>query len=230
MAVNKKSFLLYCDQIGMFEKLPDDVAGRLIKHIFRYTNDLHPETDELLVDALFEPIKNQLKRDLKVYESICERNHKNGLKGGRPKNPINPVGCLGNPKEPKKADTDNDTDKEKDIKEVILTPAKAEEKEYYLTSGKKKLTGKRLESFKIFWEKFNYKTGKAEAAQAWLDIPELTSKTCSTIYEAAELESKNRPTLLDKGSTPKMAQGWINSRRWEDEKNTIVKRNLNPII
>jgi hypothetical protein len=69
------------------------------------------------LEIAFEPIKLQLKRDLKKYESIVDRNKKNGLKGGRPHktqiNPKNPVGYLEtkeNPKKPKKADTDNDTD------------------------------------------------------------------------------------------------------------------------
>lgn len=227
MAANKKSFLLYCDQIGMFEKLPDDVAGRLIKHIFRYTNDQNPVTDELLVDALFEPIKTQLKRDLKAYEAICDRNKVNGSKGGRPKKPKKPNGLFGNPDKPKKPDTDNDTDNDIDNKEVLRTSSSDEEQEYYLTFKKKKLTGKRLESFKIFWDKFNYKIGKAEAADAWLDIPKLSPSICCTIYDAAEVESNKRPTLREQGSTPKMAQGWITARRWEDESEEQTKAKIN---
>lgn len=233
MAANKKSFLLYCDQIGMFEKLPDDVAGRLIKHIFRYTNDLNPETDELLVDALFEPIKNQLKRDLKIYESICERNRTNGTKGGRPKkttakkhNPENPVGYLGNPEEPKKADNDNDNGN--DIKDITLTPiVPIEEQEVYITKKKKKLSGKRLETFSVFWDKFNYKSGKAAAADSWLSIPKLTDATCCIIYKSAELEAEKRATLINSGSTPIMAEGWIAARRWEDEPETQTSQKIN---
>lgn len=240
MAANKKSFLLYCDQIGMFEKLPDDVAGRLIKHIFRYTNDLDPETDELLVDALFEPIKSQLKRDLKVYESICERNRKNGAKGGRPKkptakpsNPKNPVGCLGNPEKPKEADTDNDTDtdtdNEIDTKIILPTSPKGEEQEVYITKKKKKLSGKRLETFNIFWDKFNYKSGKAAAADSWLNIGMLNESICCVIYKSAELEAEKRSTLLENGSTPIMAEGWITAKRWEDEQ-TVTKKQTSNII
>ena len=35
MAENKKGFILYSDQKELFEQLPDDKAGQLIKHIFK---------------------------------------------------------------------------------------------------------------------------------------------------------------------------------------------------
>jgi len=64
----KKSFILYCDI-----------------------------TDDLLVSVAFEPIKQQLKRDLDKYKIVVNRNKENGKKGGRPKkeetqtNPEKPI-------------------------------------------------------------------------------------------------------------------------------------------
>lgn len=68
MAENKKSFIAYSDWHGMFNALPDDVAGRLIKHIFSYVNDQNPKTDDFIINALFEQIKATLKRDLQKWE------------------------------------------------------------------------------------------------------------------------------------------------------------------
>lgn len=68
MAENKKSFLLYCDLIHTIEKLPNEKAGELFKHILMYVNDKDPQTDDLIVSITFEPIKQQLKRDLKNWE------------------------------------------------------------------------------------------------------------------------------------------------------------------
>lgn len=102
MATDKKSFLLYCDIIHTVEKLPDDKAGQLFKHILQYTNDLNPESGDLIVQLAFEPIKQSLKRDLKKYENIVERNKANGLRGGRPKKPRKPSGLFGNPRKPRK--------------------------------------------------------------------------------------------------------------------------------
>mgnify|MGYP003514262931 CR=1 FL=1 len=72
MAENKKSFVLYSDSQGLVNQLPDDVAGRLLKHIYAYVNDENPITDELLLNIAFEPIKMQLKKDKKKWEQTKE--------------------------------------------------------------------------------------------------------------------------------------------------------------
>jgi len=120
MAKDKTSFILYADQRSYFDKLTDEEAGRLIKHIFSYVNDENPNPVDRITDLSFEPIKLQLKRDLIKYESIVNRNKSNGSLGGRPKTqeePKKPTGLFGNPIKPKKADTDtvNDTDTDTDI-------------------------------------------------------------------------------------------------------------------
>jgi uncharacterized phage protein (TIGR02220 family) len=113
MAKDKTSFILYADQRSYFDKLTDEEAGRLIKHIFSYVNDENPNPVDRITDLSFEPIKLQLKRDLIKYESIVNRNKSNGSLGGRPKTqeePKKPTGLFGNPTKPKKADNDNDND------------------------------------------------------------------------------------------------------------------------
>ena len=68
MAEGKKSFILYADLLPAVKKMPDDKAGQLFKIILSYVNDENPTTDDLLVDVLFEQVKQQLKRDLIRYE------------------------------------------------------------------------------------------------------------------------------------------------------------------
>ena len=70
MAQAKKSFVLYADLIHTIEKMPTEKAGELFKHILRYVNDQEPETDDLIVNLTFEPIKQQLKRDLQKFEDV----------------------------------------------------------------------------------------------------------------------------------------------------------------
>ena len=65
---DKKSFILYADLMHTLEKLPDAECGQLFKHILRYVNDRNPETDSILVEIAFEPIKQKLKRDLCKWE------------------------------------------------------------------------------------------------------------------------------------------------------------------
>ena len=99
--------MLYADQKELFNKLPDDKAGELIKHIFSYINDDNPITKDILIEIAFESIKQQLKRDLKKWEARAENSRLNGLKGGRPKEPKKPSGLIDNPTEPKEPVKDN---------------------------------------------------------------------------------------------------------------------------
>ncbi len=115
MAKDKKSFVLYCDLIETVEQLSDKKAGELFKHILEYVNDRDPNTDDQVLNLVFIPIKQALKRDLKKYEKIVDRNRENGKKGGRPPNKTKPTGLFGNPKKPKKADNDTDTDTDNEI-------------------------------------------------------------------------------------------------------------------
>jgi hypothetical protein len=109
MAQGKKNVIVYTDWINTFELLSDEEAGRLIKHFFRYVNDLNPEPPDRMIEILFEPFKSTLKRDLQKWEIRAERARQNGFKGGRPKeeekpqeeeNPTKPTGLQKNPEEP----------------------------------------------------------------------------------------------------------------------------------
>jgi hypothetical protein len=140
MAKDKKSFILYCDQQGVFNKLPDEIAGKLIKHIFAYVNDENPPCDDLLLSIAFEPIKTQLKRDLRKYEVYIEKQKENGAKGGRPKKEEETQITQPFFEEPKKADnvTVTATATEEDIKvkrDVFIKPSIEEIKTYMIEIG-----------------------------------------------------------------------------------------------
>lgn len=78
MAEGKKSFIAYSDWDGMFQVLPDEIAGKLIKHIFSYVNDRNPESNDFMIVALFEQIKTTLKRDLAKWEQQREQRSEAG--------------------------------------------------------------------------------------------------------------------------------------------------------
>lgn len=105
MAKDKKGFVLYCDLIHTIEKMPPEKAGELFLHILKYVNDLKPETNDLLIQIAFEPIKRQLKRDLLKYSERADRARENGRKGGRPKNLEEPKKTQSVISEPRKPDT-----------------------------------------------------------------------------------------------------------------------------
>lgn len=81
MAENKKGFILYADQKELFTQLTDELAGKLIKHIFRYVNDEDPITDDVIINIAFTPIKQHLKRDLDKFNETKERRSKAGKIG-----------------------------------------------------------------------------------------------------------------------------------------------------
>lgn len=75
MADDKKGFILYADLITVVEKLilkdrenKTNYSGELFYHILKYVNDKEPIAIDFIVEMAFEPIKLQLKRDLKKYE------------------------------------------------------------------------------------------------------------------------------------------------------------------
>lgn len=82
MAENKKSIVVYAEWIEKFEALSDEEAGKLIKHFFRYVNDLNPQAPDRITEISFISIKQSLKRDLKQWEMTKESRSKAGKIGG----------------------------------------------------------------------------------------------------------------------------------------------------
>ncbi len=80
MAKDKKSFIIYCDVIHTVEKLSDEQAGALFKHLLRYVNDQNPSADQF-IEVVFEPIKQQLKRDLLKFEDTKQKRSEAGKVG-----------------------------------------------------------------------------------------------------------------------------------------------------
>lgn len=89
MAEGKETFVLHTSIIHTIRHLKEEQQGKLFMHILKYVNDEDPETDDPLIAIAFEPIKQQLKKDLKKWKIKVEANRENGKKGGRPrKNPL----------------------------------------------------------------------------------------------------------------------------------------------
>lgn len=81
MAEHKKSFILYADLIYTVKKMPKDKAGELLMTILEYVNDLNPVVTDLMIDIAFEPIKQQMKRDLVKWEDVKETKSQSGILG-----------------------------------------------------------------------------------------------------------------------------------------------------
>lgn len=140
---------------------------------------------------------------------------------------------------PQHSHTLNKNVKKGEKKEEIKTsafPQKAGEKTvkpepFYLTKKKRKLKGWKLETFEQFWKAFHWYKDKANASDAWLQIPGLTKELAvNKIIPGARRYCDARPGIIESKHTPKWAQGWLSSRRWEDEKYEDEKDGLNEFL
>ena len=163
MAENKKSFILYADLIHTIKKMPQDKAGLLFLTILEYVNDLNPQVDDIIVDLCFEPIKQQLKRDLVTWDKFKEKQSLNGKKGGRPKQkediqikPKNPSLLL---------DTQKSLNVNVNDNVIIFKYKKCSDKEFIieLSKYKDKYSKDILNSFYRYWSEKNDK-GKMRMA------------------------------------------------------------------
>ena len=136
-------------------------------------------------------------------------------------------------KAPSKESTKETIQKKKDISAFSQKNGKKAEhpKPFYLTKKKKKLDGWKLETFELFWKTFHWPKDKANASDAWLQIPGLTKELAiKQIIPAAARYCAARPAIIANNHTPKWAQGWLSSRRWEDTKFEDEKDGLDDFL
>ena len=107
----KNSFVIYHNYRETLEDLTDEQVGKLFRAIFDYEIDKKEPNFNGELKIAFRFIKKDLDLNNDKYESICERNRKNGQKGGAPKGNQN---ARKQPKQPKQPDNDNDNDNEYD--------------------------------------------------------------------------------------------------------------------
>lgn len=116
MAKDKKSFVAYADWIEEFDMLSDEEAGKLIKHLLAYVNDLDPVLEDRVLKFAFQPMKKQLKRDLEKYENTCKKRAEAGKKGGKKtqSKAKQASASIANQNQANQADNDNDSDNDSD--------------------------------------------------------------------------------------------------------------------
>jgi len=101
-----------------------------------------------------------------------------------------------------------------------------EEKDVFISRKKRRLSGNKLKWFEEFWNAFDYKKGKAAAADSWLDIDKLDRALVDGIISGAKKEVIRRSALRPDQSII-MAQGWLTARRWEDDYTVAPSGNAN---
>jgi len=194
MAEGKKSVLLYCDLIHTIEKMDNETAGQFFKHYLRYINDLNPTTENLVVDLTFESVKQNLKRDLKKWETRAEKSRENGKLGGRPK----------------KEET-------QETQQVILKPKKPVTDTVTVNVTVKDINkdDSNESLFNSFWSKYPKKIAK-EKCRAKFN--KLSTSDKDKILSTLDAYVKYKPF---KDYTHPNPETYLNQERWKDEVPTI---------
>ena len=126
----KESFLIYKSFYEPIKHLSDEQLGRLFRALFDFQLD-GIDCNDTDIAMAFMFFKNQFRLDNEKYQKVVERNRNNGLKGGRPRNP---VGL----EEPKKADKEKDKEKENGKENDIIDSFESFFDEYHKITGLKK--------------------------------------------------------------------------------------------
>ena len=210
MAEDKKSFLLYTDLIHTVNKMPNEKAGELFKHILSYVNDLNPETDDLIIQLTFEPIKQQLKRDLLKYkESIIDKSN---------------AGKLGNLKRWNKDLYDQVMNNKLDLNDACNI-AESRRKSHSDNVQSQPIAEIAVNdnvnvidiySFDEFWSTYDKSVDKQKCKTKF---EKLSDKVKLKIKEVLPLYVKSTPEKQFR----KNPQTWLNGECWNDEVKTIMK-------
>ena len=197
MAEGKKSVLLYCDLIHTIEKMDNETAGQFFKHYLRYINDLNPTTENLVVDLTFESVKQNLKRDLKKWETRAEKSRENGKLGGRPK----------------KEET-------QETQQVILKPRKPVKDTVTVNVKDINKDDSDESLFDSFWTKYPKKVAKEKCR---VKFNKLSTSDKDKILTTLDDYVLYKPL---KDYTHPNPETYLNQQRWKDELPEIVNTSL----
>lgn len=108
---NKNSMIFRFEWRKVLTALNDAHHAAVFKAIIDYA-EYGTTPDDPIIRAAIALICSDIDRDKEVYAETCERNARNGEKGGRPttKNPKNPQKPTKTHKNPKNPDSDSDND------------------------------------------------------------------------------------------------------------------------
>jgi len=199
MSDKKKSFVLYLDQQDLFNKLPDEIAGKLIKHIFSYVNCEDPQTDDLLLDIAFSPIKQSLKRDLNKWKAQIQQRSEAGKRSAEKR---------ANEKQRKATSVESRSTKSTDSVSVSVS-----------VSGSVSDSNKYIDHFESFWLGYPKKVSKPQALKAFKKVYKdlkLTDESAIEFIEMIHTDCMNRFVNTEKQFIPN-ASTYLNNDRWNDE-------------
>jgi hypothetical protein len=80
MSEGKKFFILNYDLIDILDKMPNEKAGELFKHVLAFVNDKQPTSDDALINIVFDVIRKDMaeeynrRQNIKIRRSAARKN------------------------------------------------------------------------------------------------------------------------------------------------------------
>lgn len=168
-------FILHVDSLSILDELSDDQAGKLFKLIKAYHQNIEIEID-IITKIAFIQFKTQFERDALKYNSICDRNRMNGIKGGRPNNPENtktqitqsvilkPSETQDNPNNLKSKSKSKNNSKSNSKSNTIINPEIIDVENYFNENG---YTKDSASKFFNYYNVANWHDSKGNIVQNW---------------------------------------------------------------
>lgn len=205
MAEGKKGVLIYADWHKKFDALSNEEAGKLIKHLFYYINDLSPIAPDRMTELLFIDIEQTLKRDLKKWEVSAEKRSESGRLGGL------------------KSGESRSKSKQIEANRSNALNNEANEAVRVSVIGSVIVKDINKKDFEIFWKLYPKKVDKAKSEKAFnnLSVDEI-KKILDTVSDFAKFkpfESYSHPNPTT----------YLNGKRWEDELINTTAKTINSI-
>lgn len=176
----------------MVRKLPKEQQGDLFMLILEYVNDLNPQPEGLL-DLVFEPIKQSLKRDLVQWNEIRGKRSLSGKLGG-----IN----SGKSRRKKQSEANEaSASKTKQTKQTQANEA---------VSVNVNVNVNNKYPFESFWDLYEKKVEMHKCKLKWEQLNETEKEKIMSIvpkYVLSTPDVKYRANPLT----------WLNGKRWNDE-------------
>lgn len=122
----KKSFLLYLDDLDMLEELTMEERGQLLTAVYSYSAGMDLPEMSSAAKVAFIVIRKKLDRDGTKYAAQVAKNQANGGKGGRPK---------------KKAEVEDEEETEPASEETQKNPEQTQENPTETQNNPEKPTG-----------------------------------------------------------------------------------------
>jgi len=229
MAENKNTIVVYADWISQFEDLTDEEAGKLIKHFFRYINDLNPVSDRL-TELLFTPIKQSLKRDLMKWEQKKVGRSDSGRLGNLKRwnsdlydkviaNELTIEDAENIANNRKQSHSDYLRQKES---QIIANIAVTDTVSVTVNDILLEKETKENPLFESFWNAYDKKVEKVKCE---IKFNKLAKKDIEKIFEALPIYIKSTPDIQFR----KNPLTWLNGKCWNDELSVAPESKPKPI-